>query len=115
MPMNNVFTGLFIVIYSTVFEIARHIALPFLAAHGLPAEVVYKVNEGRPNIADAVVNGRISLVINTPLGRASFFDDRALRRAVRARVCGVGGRAARHPHQLRLQRQPAGADDLDSG
>jgi carbamoyl-phosphate synthase large subunit len=53
----------------------------FLAAHGLPAEVVYKVNEGRPNIADAVVNGRISLVINTPLGRASYFDDRALRRA----------------------------------
>jgi carbamoyl-phosphate synthase large subunit len=53
----------------------------FLAAHGLAAEVVYKVNEGRPNIADAVVNGRISLVVNTPLGRASFFDDRALRRA----------------------------------
>ena len=53
----------------------------FLAAHGLAAGVVYKVNEGRPNIADAVVNGRISLVINTPLGRASFFDDRALRRA----------------------------------
>jgi carbamoyl-phosphate synthase large subunit len=53
----------------------------FLGAHGLTAGVVYKVNEGRPNIADAVVDGRISLVINTPLGRASFFDDRALRRA----------------------------------
>jgi carbamoyl-phosphate synthase large subunit len=53
----------------------------FLGAHGLPAEVIYKVNEGRPNIADHVVNGRVSLVINTPLGRASFFDDRALRRA----------------------------------
>ncbi len=53
----------------------------FLAAHGLAATVVYKVNEGRPNVADAVVDGRISLVINTPLGRASFFDDRALRRA----------------------------------
>jgi carbamoyl-phosphate synthase large subunit len=53
----------------------------FLAAHGLNAEVIYKVNEGRPNIADQVVNGRIALVINTPLGRASFFDDRALRRA----------------------------------
>jgi len=53
----------------------------FLAAHGIPAEVVYKVNEGRPNIADEVVNGRVSLVINTPLGRASFFDDRSLRRA----------------------------------
>ena len=59
----------------------------FLAAHGLPADVIYKVNEGRPNIADEVVNGRIVLVINTPLGRASFFDDRALRRA--AMVHGV--------------------------
>jgi carbamoyl-phosphate synthase large subunit len=53
----------------------------FLAAHGLAAGVIFKVNEGRPNIADEVVNGRIALVINTPLGRASFFDDRALRRA----------------------------------
>ncbi|RPJ67739.1 MAG: carbamoyl-phosphate synthase large subunit, partial [Acidobacteria bacterium] len=53
----------------------------FLAAHGLPAEVIFKVNEGRPNIADAVVNGKIAVVINTPLGRASFFDDKALRRA----------------------------------
>jgi carbamoyl-phosphate synthase large subunit len=53
----------------------------FLAAHGIAAEVVYKVNEGRPNIADQVVNGRIALVVNTPLGRASFFDDRAVRRA----------------------------------
>ncbi len=53
----------------------------FLGAHGLRAQVVYKVNEGRPNIADEVVNGRVSLVINTPLGRASFFDDRSLRRA----------------------------------
>ncbi len=53
----------------------------FLAAHGLKAEVIYKVNEGRPNIADAVVDDRIALVVNTPLGRASFFDDRALRRA----------------------------------
>jgi carbamoyl-phosphate synthase large subunit len=59
----------------------------FLAAHGLKSEVIYKVNEGRPNVADHVRNGRIALVINTPLGRASFFDDRALRRA--AMVHGV--------------------------
>jgi carbamoyl-phosphate synthase large subunit len=39
------------------------------------------VNEGRPNIADQIVNGKIDLVINTPLGRESFFDDRAVRRA----------------------------------
>ena len=53
----------------------------FLRAHGIDVEVIYKVNEGRPNIADQIVNGKIDLVINTPLGRDSFFDDRAVRRA----------------------------------
>jgi carbamoyl-phosphate synthase large subunit len=53
----------------------------FLRAHGIDAEVVYKVNEGRPNIADQIVNGKIDLVVNTPLGRESFFDDRSVRRA----------------------------------
>ena len=42
---------------------------------------MYKVNEGRPNVADHLVNRSIDLVINTPLGRDSFFDDRAVRRA----------------------------------
>ena len=53
----------------------------FLRAHGIEVEVIYKVNEGRPNIADQIVNGKIDLVINTPLGRDSFFDDLAVRRA----------------------------------
>jgi carbamoyl-phosphate synthase large subunit len=53
----------------------------FLRARGLTVDTVFKVNEGRPNIADAVVNGQIHLIINTPLGRESFFDDRAVRRA----------------------------------
>ena len=38
------------------------------------------MNEGRPNVADEIVNGKIDLIINTPLGRESFFDDRAVRR-----------------------------------
>jgi len=42
---------------------------------------VFKVNEGRPNVADHLVNRSIDLVINTPLGRDSFFDERAVRRA----------------------------------
>jgi carbamoyl-phosphate synthase large subunit len=42
--------------------------------------MVFKVNEGRPNAADYIVNGDIDLVINTPLGKASFFDEVALRR-----------------------------------
>ena len=43
--------------------------------------MVYKVNEGRPNVADHLVNRDIDMVINTPLGRDSFFDDLAVRRA----------------------------------
>ena len=53
----------------------------YLRAYGLDIEVVYKVNEGRPNIADEIVNRKIDLVVNTPLGRESFFDDRTVRRA----------------------------------
>jgi len=53
----------------------------FLRAYGLDVEVVFKVNEGRPNIADEIVNKTVDLVVNTPLGRESFFDDRAVRRA----------------------------------
>jgi carbamoyl-phosphate synthase large subunit len=53
----------------------------YLRAHGLDVDVVYKVNEGRPNVADEIVNRKVDLVVNTPLGRESFFDDRAVRRA----------------------------------
>ncbi len=52
----------------------------YLRAHGLDVELVYKVNEGRPHIGDRLLNRDIDLVINTPLGRESFFDDRTLRR-----------------------------------
>jgi carbamoyl-phosphate synthase large subunit len=53
----------------------------YLRAFGLEVDVVFKVNEGRPNIADEIVNRKVALVVNTPLGRESFFDDRAVRRA----------------------------------
>jgi carbamoyl-phosphate synthase large subunit len=53
----------------------------YLRAYGLEVDVVYKVNEGRPNVADEIVNRKVDLVINTPLGRESFFDDRFVRRA----------------------------------
>jgi carbamoyl-phosphate synthase large subunit len=52
----------------------------YLRAHGLKADIIYKVNEGRPHVGDELLNRRIDLVINTPLGRESFFDDKALRR-----------------------------------
>jgi carbamoyl-phosphate synthase large subunit len=52
-----------------------------LEAAGVPAESVFKVNEGRPNIVDLVKTGKVDMVINTPLGRESFYDEKSIRRA----------------------------------
>jgi len=48
---------------------------------GLECATVFKVNEGRPNVADHIKQGEIALIINTPLGRASHYDEQAIRRA----------------------------------
>ena len=58
-----------------------------LRAHGVECGVVFKVNEGRPSLADEIVNRRIHMVVNTPLGLESFFDDKAVRRA--AMMAGI--------------------------
>jgi carbamoyl-phosphate synthase large subunit len=52
----------------------------YLRAHGISVDVVFKVNEGRPNIVDQILNNQVQMLVNTPLGRESFFDDRAMRR-----------------------------------
>jgi carbamoyl-phosphate synthase large subunit len=52
----------------------------FLRAHDLAVRGVLKVHEGRPHIADLLINGDIALVVNTPLGRASHEDDTVIRR-----------------------------------
>ncbi len=43
----------------------------FLREHGIPAEPIRKVSEGRPNIVDAIKNREVQLVINTPSGEIS--------------------------------------------
>ena len=53
----------------------------YLRAHGLDVEVVYKINEGRPHVGDRLVDRQIDLIVNTPLGRESYFDDLTMRRA----------------------------------
>ncbi len=52
-----------------------------LRGDGLDVDSVYKVNEGRPNIVDLIRSERVDLVVNTPLGKESFFDEKAIRRA----------------------------------
>jgi carbamoyl-phosphate synthase large subunit len=53
----------------------------FLNREGVAAEMVFKVNEGRPNVVDYIKNGEIDIVFNTPLGKESFFDDGAIRKS----------------------------------
>ncbi len=52
----------------------------FIASHGIESEFVHKQHEGRPNIVDGIMNGEIQLVINTPSGRQSQFDDSYIRK-----------------------------------
>jgi carbamoyl-phosphate synthase large subunit len=52
-----------------------------LKAAGVDAEAVYKANEGRPNIVDLIKTAKVDLIINTPLGRESFYDEKSIRRA----------------------------------
>ncbi|HLP15437.1 MAG TPA: carbamoyl-phosphate synthase large subunit [Bacteroidota bacterium] len=50
----------------------------FLRSRGIDAKSVYKVAEGRPNIVDSIKNGEVTLVINTPLGEESRYDEYAI-------------------------------------
>jgi carbamoyl-phosphate synthase large subunit len=52
----------------------------YLRGRGVPAEPIFKVGEGRPDIADGIISGDVQLLINTPLGKKSQFDDYAMRR-----------------------------------
>jgi len=53
----------------------------FLAKNGIGSEPILKLHEGRPNIDDAIKNGEIQLVVNTPIGKASQYDDSYIRKA----------------------------------
>jgi carbamoyl-phosphate synthase large subunit len=53
----------------------------FLAKHGIKSELILKMHEGRPNIADGIKNKEIQLVINTPSGKLSKYDDSYIRKA----------------------------------
>ena len=51
-----------------------------IASLGIPAEKIKKMQEGRPNIVDAITNGQIQLIINTPAGKDKVFDDSYIRK-----------------------------------
>jgi carbamoyl-phosphate synthase large subunit len=51
----------------------------FLKRNGIPVREVFKVHEGRPNVVDLMENGEVQLVLNTPLGRQTEYDEKAIR------------------------------------
>ena len=58
-----------------------------IAEAGLPVTKIKKLYEGRPNILDAITNGEIDLIINSPVGKESVHDDSYLRKAaIKARI-----------------------------
>ncbi|MCP4723929.1 MAG: carbamoyl phosphate synthase large subunit, partial [bacterium] len=59
----------------------------FLEEKNIPVNTILKVSEGRPNVVDAIMNGEIDLIINTPLGQRSRRDEAAIgRTAVKYKV-----------------------------
>ena len=49
--------------------------------NGIPAEKIKKIYEGRPNISDALTNGELAMIINTPNGKQSAHDDSYIRKS----------------------------------
>ena len=93
---------------------------------GIPCERIHKVGEGRPHIVDRIVSGRVSLLINTPLGKKSQYDDYAMRRAAiaygvpylttmsatSAAVDAVTAQRTRRPEILSIQERIARTEAL---
>jgi carbamoyl-phosphate synthase large subunit len=67
----------------------------FLTENGISCQKILKLHEGRPNIADAIKNGEIDLVINTPAGKNSEYDDSYIRKmAIRHNILYITTTAA---------------------
>jgi len=67
--------------------VATHGTANIVEQAGMTVERVYKVMEGRPNVVDLIKGDRINLIVNTPHGQDTFFDEKAIRRAaVTARI-----------------------------
>ena len=68
--------------YSCGFSImATGRTCDMIEAAGIPALKVAKIDEGRPNILDMITNGKIQLIVNTPIGKKGASDDSYIRKA----------------------------------
>jgi len=87
----------------------------FLSAHNIACEGVKKMHEGRPNIVDALRNAEIQLLINTPAGKESFYDDSYIRKnAIKYRIPYVTNAAAAFAAAEGIEAARAGAGGVRS-
>jgi len=89
----------------------------FLEENGIANTGTKKLHEGRPNIVDAIINGELDLIINTPIGRYSKYDDSYIRMtaiqqkvpyvttiaAAQATVAGIEAKMEEEPAPRALQ------------
>ena len=94
----------------------------YLAVNGVECEKILKMHAGRPNIADAIKNGEIQLVINTPIGKRGVTDDSYIRKtaikykipymttmaAAKAAAKGIAAYRHKEADVFSLQRYHAG-------
>ena len=67
--------------YDAGFElVATGNTAKLLASHNIPVLSIKKISEGRPNIMDAITNGELAMIINTPNGKQSANDDSYIRK-----------------------------------
>ncbi|MCL4818453.1 MAG: carbamoyl-phosphate synthase large subunit [Vicinamibacteria bacterium] len=87
-----------------------------LRAHGLAVDTVLKVHEGRPNCIDLIKSRGIDLVINTPLGSDSFYDDGAIRKTATQHgvfmVTTMTGASATVQAIRAIRQEPMGVESL---
>jgi carbamoyl-phosphate synthase large subunit len=87
----------------------------FLASKGIAAEPILKEHEGRPNITDAIKNKEIHLVINTPTGKLSRYDDSYIRKAaIKYRVPYITTLAAARAAVKGITAYREGREDVKS-
>jgi carbamoyl-phosphate synthase large subunit len=94
----------------------------YIANQGIECEKILKMSAGRPNIVDAIKNGEIQLVINTPIGKRGASDDSYIRKtaikhkvpyfttmaAAKAAVKGIAAYRQKEPSVVSLQKYHAG-------
>ena len=94
---------------------ATHGTHAYLQKNGISSEMILKMHEGRPNIADAITNHELQLVINTPAGKESITDDSYIRKtAIKYKVPYITTLAAAAAAATGIEESRKGSEDVTS-